>query len=49
MAGTKQQKRFNKSSGYTQKNHPHPVTSCGRRRAYMHGKAPIIIIKIKNK
>jgi len=39
MAGTiKQNKRFKKSTGYTQHGHPHKVTGCGRRRAYMHKK-----------
>ena len=39
MTGTtKQNKRFKKSTGYIQYNHPHKVTSCGRRRAYMHKK-----------
>ena len=32
MKGTKRQERFKKTSGYVQKNHPFPVTSCGRRR-----------------
>ena len=27
--------RFNPSTGYKQKGHPHPVTSCGRRRSFM--------------
>jgi hypothetical protein len=30
--GTKRQERFKKSTGYIQKKHPFPVTSCGRRR-----------------
>jgi len=34
--GTKRQERFKPSTGYVQKNHPHPVTSCGRRRPFMH-------------
>ena len=38
MAGTKRQKRFKKTKGYTQKNNPYKVTSCGRRRTYMHKK-----------
>ena len=41
MAGTKRQERFSKTTGFVQKNHPHPVTSCGRRRAYMHGESPL--------
>lgn len=32
MKGTKRQERFKKSTGYAQKKHPFPVTSCGRRR-----------------
>jgi hypothetical protein len=32
MKGTKRQERFKKSTGFIQKNHPFPVTSCGRRR-----------------
>ena len=32
MKGTKRQERFKKTKGYVQKNHPFPVTSCGRRR-----------------
>ena len=27
--------KFNPSTGYKQKGHPHPVTSCGRRRSFM--------------
>jgi hypothetical protein len=39
MAGSsRQNKMFKKSKGYVQKNHPYKVTSCGRRRAYMHKK-----------
>ena len=38
MAGTKRQKRFKKTKGYIQKNNPNKVTSCGRRRPYMHKK-----------
>ena len=26
---------FKPSTGYVQKGHPHPVTSCGRRRSFM--------------
>ena len=29
---------FKKSKGYVQKNNPNKVTSCGRRRPYMHKK-----------
>tara|TARA_R110001592_G_scaffold76004_11_gene229764 strand:+ start:793 stop:1041 length:249 start_codon:yes stop_codon:yes gene_type:complete len=39
MAGTKNQmNRFAKVSNdsYRQKGHPYAVTSCGRRRSYMH-------------
>jgi len=38
MLGSKRQnKMFEKSKrGYVQKKHPYPVTSCGRRRAFMH-------------
>ena len=42
MAGTKRQERFPKTKGYVQVNHPHPVTSCGRRRAYVHGNKTIV-------
>ena len=49
MAGTKRQNRFAKASGYRQDGHPYPVTSCGRRRAYMHNKKPNIILAIKIK
>ena len=40
MAGSKRQnKMFKKSaSGYKQRGHPHKVTSCGRRRAFLHKK-----------
>ena len=38
MAGTKRQKRFKKTKGYTKKNNPYKVTSCGRSRTYMHKK-----------
>ena len=38
MAGTKRQRRFKKTKGYIQKNNPYKVTSCGRRRTYMHDK-----------
>jgi hypothetical protein len=39
MAGSKRQnKMFKKSTGYIQHGHPYKVTSCGRRRAYMHKK-----------
>ena len=34
--GTKRQERFKKSKGFIQKNNPFPVTSCGRRRTFMH-------------
>ena len=34
--GTKRQERFKKSTGYIQKKHPFPVTSCGRRRPFMY-------------
>tara|TARA_R100000951_G_scaffold88077_1_gene76074 strand:- start:279 stop:521 length:243 start_codon:yes stop_codon:yes gene_type:complete len=40
MAGTKNQmNRFAKvdNNSYRQKGHPYAVTSCGRRRSYMHG------------
>ena len=39
--GKKRQERFkrvSKSRGYTQVNHPHEITSCGRRRAFMQKK-----------
>ena len=38
MLGSKRQnKMFKKSKrGYVQKKHPHPVTSCGRRRSFIH-------------
>ena len=54
MAGTKRQHRFSKASGYRQDGHPYPVTSCGRRRAYMHETCPkckekFNICKCKNK
>ena len=39
MAGSKRQnKMFKKSKGYIQKSNPNKVTSCGRRRPYMHKK-----------
>ena len=39
MAGSaRQNKMFKKSKGYIQKNNPFKVTSCGRRRPYMHKK-----------
>lgn len=42
--GKKRQERFkkvSKSRGYTQVNHPHEITSCGRRRPFMQKeKAP---------
>jgi hypothetical protein len=39
MAGSKRQnKMFKKSKGYIQHGHPYKVTSCGRRRTYMHKK-----------
>ena len=39
--GTKKQERFKPSTGYIQKNHPHPVTSCGRRRPFMQDDSPL--------
>ena len=39
--GTKKQERFKPSTGYIQKNHPHPVTSCGRRRSFMQDDSPL--------
>ena len=39
--GTKRQERFKPSAGYIQKNHPHPVTSCGRRRSFMQDDSPM--------
>jgi len=38
VAGTKRQKRFKKAKGYIQNGNPYKVTSCGRRRPYMHRK-----------
>jgi hypothetical protein len=39
MPGSKRQnKMFKKSKGYIQKNNPYKVTSCGRRRTFMHNK-----------
>ena len=39
MPGSRRQnKMFKKSKGYIQKKNPNKVTSCGRRRAYMHKK-----------
>tara|TARA_R100001510_G_scaffold8113_1_gene6273 strand:+ start:95 stop:214 length:120 start_codon:yes stop_codon:yes gene_type:complete len=35
MTGTNRQKRFKVTRGYVQKNNPNPVTSCGRRRAFL--------------
>jgi hypothetical protein len=32
--GTKRQERFKPTTGFVQKNHPFPVTSCGRRRSF---------------
>ena len=40
MGGTKRQDRFPKTEGFVQNGHPHPVTSCGRRRPYMHSPLP---------
>ena len=31
-----QNKMFNKSEGYVQKNNPFPVTSCGRKEILVH-------------
>ena len=39
--GTKRQERFKPSTGYVQENHPHPVTSCGRRRSFMQDDSPL--------
>jgi len=36
--GTKRQERFKESTGFKQENNPFPVTSCGRRRPFMHEK-----------
>jgi len=35
MTGTSRQKRFKTTKSYVQKNNPNPVTSCGRRRAFL--------------
>ena len=37
-ASKAEQKKKRKTKGYTQKNNPYKVTSCGRRRTYMHKK-----------
>jgi|TARA_R100000479_G_scaffold109832_1_gene55222 hypothetical protein len=41
MLGSKRQnKMFKKSKrGYVQHKHPFAITSCGRRRAFMHKKS----------
>mgnify|MGYP003137295387 CR=1 FL=1 len=36
--GTKRQERFKPTTGFVQKNHPFPVTSCGRRRPFTTSK-----------
>jgi len=43
--GTERQKRFKPSTGYVQKNNPHPVTSCGRRRPFMQDDSPLSMRK----
>ena len=38
MLGTKRQERFKKTKTFVQKNNPYKVTSCGRRRPFIHKK-----------